>query len=103
MATRHTFAALSLFLAIFIHNSYAAYNSTALAVAPPGLPFTNDLAYLFFKHGAAIGAESLNGTLRAYDDTKCLGDIDRISNALGEYYEWAIECKCKYNIKIVCK
>ncbi|XP_039962162.1 nose resistant to fluoxetine protein 6 [Bactrocera neohumeralis] len=88
MAARHSFAALSLLIAVFAHNCYAE-ESTVLAVS--GSPFKNDLAYMFYKEGSQIGAETLNATLRAYDDSKCLRDIDRISQALDEYYEWAIE------------
>lgn len=90
MATRHSLAALSLLIAVFAHNCYAEV-STNLAVS--GSPFKNDLAYMFYKEGSQIGAETFNATLRAYDDSKCLRDIDRISQALDEYYEWAIECK----------
>ncbi|XP_017487184.1 PREDICTED: uncharacterized protein LOC108375553 [Rhagoletis zephyria] len=89
MAARHALAVLSLILALFLYNSNAEQSITALAAS--GSPFKNDLAYLFFKDGASIGAAVVNGTLRAYDDSKCLRDIDRISAALDEYYEWAIE------------
>lgn len=91
MTARRSFAALSLLIVVFANNCYAEQSSTALAVS--GSPFKNDLAYLFYKEGSKIGAETFNATFRAYDNSKCLKDIDRISQALDEYYEWAIECK----------